>query len=143
VPNASQFTTYTVSIGAVASNNKVMFKWTFTAGSSVGNNVYVDDINIFDASLTGISKIESSMDLNVYPNPSSGAVNIAFNLTEKQSIAVSVVDMLGRVVETVPAKEYFAGDNNITIAQSTYQAGVYFVNININGQNVSRKIVVE
>ncbi|MBS1646197.1 MAG: thiol protease/hemagglutinin PrtT [Bacteroidetes bacterium] len=144
VPSPSQFTTYTVPIASVASSTQVMFKWVFTAGSSVGNNIYIDDINLFDAAATtGLSKIENEMNLNVYPNPSSGVVNIAFNLSDKQNISVNVMDVLGRVVETIPAQQYAAGNNTLTIGQQTYQAGVYFVNISVNGQLISKKIVMQ
>ncbi|MEO8760232.1 MAG: thiol protease/hemagglutinin PrtT [Bacteroidia bacterium] len=143
MPSASQFTTYTVNINAVATNNTVMFKWVFTAGTSIGNNVYLDDINIVDAAAAGIKNIEATTGLNIYPNPSAGIVNVSFNLTEKQNVSVNVVDMLGRTVETIPAQQYASGETVLTIGSKAYQAGVYFVNINMNGQQVSKKIIVE
>ena len=143
MPTAAQFTTYTVNISPVASSTAVMFKWIFTAGTSVGNNIYLDDINIVDAVAAGIKTIESQVDLAVYPNPSAGVVNVSFNLTEKQNVAVNVVDMLGRTVETIPAAQYASGETVLTIGNKTYQAGVYFVNININGQQISKKIIME
>lgn len=143
VPAPTQFTTYTIAIGAVSSGSQVSFKWVFTAGSSVGNNIFIDDINIFDAAPLGIATIENAMGLNLYPNPSSGAVNIAFTLSSKENISVNVVDMLGRVVESIPTQQYAAGNNTLTIGQQTYQAGIYFVNINVNGQLISKKIVMQ
>jgi hypothetical protein len=143
IPQASQFTTYTVNISQVASSNTVMFRWQFIAGTSVGNNIYLDDINIIDASPAGIKNIEAEVGLNLYPNPSSSSVNISFNLAEKQSVAVNVVDMLGRSVETIPTQQYASGETVLTIGNKTYQAGVYFVNININGQQIAKKIIIE
>ncbi len=144
MPTPSQFTTYTVNINAVAASNNVMFRWEFYAGTSLGNNVYLDDINIVDATTTGIKNIETAVGLNIYPNPSSSNVNISFNLTEKQNVSVNVVDMLGRTVETIPTAQYASGETVLTIGnKTTYQAGVYFVNININGQQVSKKIIME
>jgi hypothetical protein len=144
MPTPSQFTTYTVNINAVAASNNVMFRWEFYAGTSLGNNVYLDDINIVDATTTGIKNIETAVGLNIYPNPSSSNVNISFNLTEKQNVSVNVIDMLGRTVETIPATQYASGETVLTIGnKATYQAGVYFVNININGQQVSKKIIMD
>ena len=143
-PTPAQFTTYTVSLNAVATNNNVMFRWEFYAGTSLGNNLYLDDINIVDAATTGIKNIEAEVGLTIYPNPSSSNVNISFNLTEKQNVSVNVVDMLGRTVETIPTAQYASGETVLSIGnKTTYQAGVYFVNININGQQVSKKIVME
>lgn len=143
IPSPSQFTTYTVNISTVASSNKVMFKWAFYAGTSMGNNLYLDDINIMDAAVTGIKNVESAVNLSIYPNPSSGAVNILFNLNEKQNVSVHVVDMLGRVVETIPSQQYPSGKTTLTVGSKTYQAGIYFVNMNINGQQISKKIIIE
>ena len=142
-PTAAQFTTYSVNINAVATSSTVMFKWVFTAGASVGNNIYLDDINIVDAAAAGIKTIEAQVGLTIYPNPSSSAVNVSFNLTEKQNVAVHVVDMLSRTVETIPATQYASGETILTIGNKTYQAGVYFINININGQQISKKIIME
>jgi len=143
IPSSAQFTTYTVNINAVASSSNVMFKWVFTAGTSMGNDLYLDDINIVDAAATGIKNIEAETGLNIYPNPSSSNVNISFNLTEKQNVSVNVVDMLGRTVESMPSQQYASGETVLTIGNKTYQSGVYFVNININGQQIAKKIIIE
>jgi hypothetical protein len=144
VPTTSQFTTYSVNINSVASSSNVMFKWTFIAGTNgPGNNLYIDDINI-DQNSAGIKNIETVVDLNIYPNPSSGKVNVDFNLSEKHSISVNVTDMLGRVVETIAAKSYDSGETKLAIgADNAYQAGIYLVNINIDGQHISKKVVIQ
>ncbi|HXD92673.1 MAG TPA: T9SS type A sorting domain-containing protein, partial [Bacteroidia bacterium] len=146
-PTPAQFTTYTVNILAVAHSTNVMFRWEFFAdpnASGVGNNLYMDDINIIDAAAAGINNIETMVDLNIYPNPSSNHVNIAFNLSENHTIAVNVVDMLGRVVETIPAQQHTSGETVLTIGnKATYQAGVYFVNILVDGQQISKKVIME
>jgi peptidase C10-like protein/Spi protease inhibitor/type IX secretion system substrate protein len=148
VPNSSQFTTYTVNINTVAGNHNVMFRWVFLSDpSGPGNNLYIDDINIVDIGASpqaAIQSVETTVDLNVYPNPSAGKVNIDFNLSEKHNIAVAVTDMLGRTVETIAAKPYQSGETMLTIgADNAYQAGIYLVNINIDGQRISKKVVIQ
>jgi hypothetical protein len=144
-PAATDFTTYTVNIVDVATSKGVLFRWEFYADpAGAGNNLYIDDINIFDAVATGIKNIETAVNLNLYPNPSAGQVNIDFTLAEKHSIAVNVSDMLGRTVETIDAKTYQAGESTLTIGSKTpYQAGIYLVNIDIDGQRIAKKIVIQ
>ncbi len=144
VPNASQFTTYTVVINAVASSHNAMFRWEFIAGTaSAGNNLYIDDINIVD-NVAGIENIETTVDLNVYPNPSTGKVNIDFNLSESHNIAITVNDMLGRTVETITPKSYQSGETILAIgSDNTYQAGVYMVSITVDGQLISKKVIIQ
>jgi len=144
VPNSSQFTTYTVVISAIANSHNAMFRWEFIAGtSSIGNELYIDDINIVD-NVAGIENIETTVDLNLYPNPSTGKVNIDFNLSESHAIAVTVTDMLGRTVETIAPKSYQNGATTLAIgSDNAYQAGVYMVNISVDGQRISKKVIVQ
>jgi hypothetical protein len=145
VPTPSQFSTYTVTLNSSeTSSPNVMFRWAFIADpTSPGNNLYIDNINIAAATL-GIQNIETLVGLNLYPNPSVGQVNIDFNLSEQHNVSVNVTDMLGRTVETIASKSYQSGETTLTIGSgNTYQAGIYLVNINIDGQRVSKKIVIQ
>jgi len=144
VPTPSQFTTYTVNINSVLTDNQVMFRWQFYADASApGNNIYLDDINIYDAATAIQNVAVNNVNLNIYPNPSSGIVNIDFNLSEKHAISLNVTDMLGRTVESIDAKAYQIGETNLTIgAKNNYQAGVYLVNINVDGQIITKKVLI-
>ena len=145
MPTNTEFTTYTVNVNSLAADHSVIFRWEFYADpNGPGNNLYLDDINIIEASTAGIQNIETAVNLNLYPNPSSSQVNIGFSLSEKHSIAVTVTDMLGRSVETIAAKSYQAGESTISIgANATYQAGIYLVHIDIDGQRIAKKIVIQ
>ncbi len=144
VPNSSQFTTYTVNINAVANSHKVMFSWKFYADpNGPGNNLYIDNINIA-GTVTGIQNIEELINLNVYPNPSSGNVHVNFNLSEKHAMAIYVNDVLGRVVETINTKYYDAGETNLNLgSDNIYQRGIYTINIDIDGQHIIKKIIIQ
>ncbi len=146
IPTSTEFTTYTVNINAVAANTSVLFKWEFYADPhGVGNNLYIDDINIINApQAASIQNLAEAVSLNLYPNPSTGMINVTFNITEKHNVSIEVVDMIGRVVETKEAASYQAGEAVITLGtKNTYQTGVYFANINIDGQKISKKIIID
>ena len=146
IPSSSQFNTYTVNINGVFGKSNVRFRFEFfadTAAAGPGNNIYIDDINLFDASI-GVEAFDAKADLMVYPNPSNGNVFIDLALSEKRNIAIDVRDVLGRIIETIPAKQYTSGEAKIIIGEKvTYQPGVYLVNINVDGQIVSKKIIIE
>ncbi len=147
VPGPSNFTSYTVNINGVVGSTNVRFKFEFfadpTATGGVGNNVYVDDINLFDASV-GIATMEEQIGLNIYPNPSSGIINLDINLSEAHTIAVVVSDVLGRTIETIGAKEYSTGASSLAVAQKKiYQPGVYFINIDMDGKRLTKKVIVQ
>jgi Zn-dependent metalloprotease len=146
VPTPGQFVTYTVNINAVTGKPNVRIRFEFfadTATAGPGNNIYIDDINLYDAT-TSVENFNNEFSLAVYPNPSSGNVNIDLNLSEKQNVSVSVTDVLGRTIESIPNKQYAAGENKLSIAQKiSYEPGVYLVNINVEGQIISKKIIIE
>jgi hypothetical protein len=145
VPTPAQFTTYTVPIVAIASSTNVMFRWEFFADPTApGNNLYIDDINIVDAAATGIESLEMSIGLNVYPNPSTSKVSIDFNLSEQHNVSINVTDMLGRTVEIIASKSYQSGETTLAIgANNAYQAGIYLINISIDGQHISKKVIIQ
>jgi len=146
-PGTSDFTTYTVNINGVAGSPNVRFRFVFsadpTATGGVGNNIFLDDINLFDASV-GIASLEEQIGLRIYPNPSSGKIDLDISLAENHSLAINVVDVLGRVIESVPAKQYGIGEFTLAIAEKkVYQPGVYFVNLDLDGKKISRKIIIQ
>lgn len=143
VPGASQFVTYTVNLNSVANSQNAIFRWKFFADANgPGNNLYIDDINIVNA-VTGIASVEEAINLEVYPNPANGNFSVSINLSENKNIAVNVTDMLGRVVESNPAKTYGTGENTWSFgSKANYQAGIYFVNILVDGQLISKKVIV-
>ncbi len=145
IPTPSQFTTYTVNLSSIASSTSAMFRWTFFSGaSSVGNNIYLDNINVFNSTTVGIENIETSIGLSIYPNPSLSSINVAFNLSENHHISIQVADMLGRIVETIPVRQYTGGESIVTIADKvSYQSGIYFVNIDIDGQRIAKKVIIQ
>ena len=46
-----------------------------------------------------------------YPNPFNPSTRIQFDLPESAEVSVQVVDMLGREVMTIPAREFEVGAN--------------------------------
>lgn len=145
-PASGNFTTYTVNINGVAGSTNVRFRFVFFADPTnlgvVGNNVYIDDINLFDASV-GIASVEELVGLSVYPNPSNGKINLDMNLDATRTIAVNVTDVLGRSVESIPAKQYGTGDISLSVAEKkAYEAGVYFINVDVDGKQITRKVIV-
>jgi hypothetical protein len=148
VPSSSNFTTYTVNLNAYQGSPNLRFRYVFSADptntGNVGNNIYLDDINIYDATPAGIQNIEQQIGLNIYPNPSSEKVNLEFSLTENHNISVNVTDVLGRTIETIPSKNYGIGDLSLTIAEKkVYEAGVYLVHVEVDGKKITRKINVQ
>jgi PKD repeat protein len=145
-PAPGQFTSYTVNINGIAGSTNARFKFEFfadTAAAGPGNYIFLDDINIYDAAM-GINALAAKIGLEIYPNPSSGNVTVEFSSSEKHDASITVTDLLGRTIESVPLKQYAAGENKIKLAEKiSYQPGVYIVNMHVDGEVITKKIVIE
>ncbi len=71
--------------------------------------------------------------LNIYPNPSNGS----FTIESKESTALKIFDMNGRIVYTSSLAK---GKNEI---QTKLSSGVYIVTSESNGKTVSEKLIVK
>jgi parallel beta-helix repeat protein len=69
---------------------------------------------------TGIAKIATLGGVNVYPNPTSGILNVEFNSNISKS--VSVIDVTGRVIMTTNSS-----DSAVALDLANLAAGVYYV----------------
>jgi len=76
----------------------------------------------------------------IYPNPASNFVNINFGDAQRAD-QILVTDLLGRVVanETGNALE----NNNVRIETSSFQTGVYLIQIQTEFGTATRKVVIE
>ncbi|MBA2612434.1 MAG: T9SS type A sorting domain-containing protein [Bacteroidetes bacterium] len=119
------------------------FRFVFTEDplNGNGNNIFLDAVNF--TSPNGLNELTKIYKLNIFPNPSNGEVTIKFNLNDAATVGVNVVDVLGRDVLPATSANYGGGDQSIAINKnSTLSKGIYFVNLNINGTKLSKKLVI-
>jgi hypothetical protein len=81
-------------------------------------------------------------DLNIYPNPATNELNIAFNSLQNQEINIQLYDVKGTPVyqETM---QNFIGNYTNNIDLSNFSKGVYFIRIVNNQETYTDKIVIE
>jgi len=86
---------------------------------------------------------EASTELTIFPNPSSDFVNVHVDLQEPSDLAIDLVSMEGRTIQSIPTKEFSAGENNTLIPVSELSRGNYIIKLKINGVNYSKIFVKE
>lgn len=81
--------------------------------------------------------------LNIYPNPSVLATNIEFNAGINSDVNVQITNSLGQIVYSEMMGEV-SGMQKIEFATANLEAGLYIVNVTINGVvNTERLSVVK
>ncbi len=88
-----------------------------------------DSIPVSALTTTGVNEIQNSrLDaVSLFPNPTTGIINIDYTLNESASISFEVYNMIGEKLHSVQSQKLAAGDYRTQINTSSFQSGVYFV----------------
>lgn len=106
-----------------------------------GNKLYIDDINIlpfYDPLLPDFSATRKPV--IVYPNPANQQFSAVFDLPEKKTVRVRVVDMTGR---TVIDKSFNDLLNHKIDFQTPAQSGFYIIHLSGKGLNESKRLFIQ
>lgn len=77
--------------------------------------------------------------LDAYPNPTAGALTLAYRLPTPSEVRIELIDVLGRVVRTVVQP---ADGDRVELSTDGLGAGVYVVRLTAGTARVSRTITV-
>jgi hypothetical protein len=78
-------------------------------------------------------------EVSVYPNPAKQTVNISIpSLKGKEQIAISIIDITGKTVGATNIVK-----NNTQLDLTDFNKGLYFINLNIDGVNTTKKLIIE
>lgn len=94
--------------------------------------------------VTSVSNLKLGVNtMEVYPNPSSGHVNVIFDMNKSAKANIYVNDITGRTIYSTPAN-LNNGKNEIQIPGSTFNDGVYFINATFeNGKSAVLKLIIK
>ena len=126
---------FQVDLSAFISFNNVMVR--FTNWSNNGNSTLIDNVNISFAA-TGVAENNSSVALNVFPVPATGAVTVQYVLQQSATVECTVANTLGQTVYAEDLGRQPAGAMSYRMDVSQLPAGVYQVVVS-NGVSVSQK----
>ncbi|MEQ9426784.1 MAG: choice-of-anchor J domain-containing protein [Cyclobacteriaceae bacterium] len=100
----------------------VLVAFVFTNAN--GNALYIDNINFFVTATPGAVRLGDDK-VKIFPNPATTSFNITFNLEEKETVTVRLVDLMGKEL----IKEDLPNILNQTFSFDTFnlRAGMYLV----------------
>jgi N-acetylneuraminic acid mutarotase len=126
----------------------------YGVGFSIGNFGYVvtgnDSLSTLLSDLwqygpgetEGINTIKNdNINVNVYPNPTNGVVNITYANLSAENAQLVITDVLGR---TLSQYNIIGKQGKLSIDESLLNSGVYFYRVNSNGVSlISGKLLIE
>lgn len=140
IPNSTEWKSLNVPLTAFAFAPQVLVK--FVATSDNGNNLYLDNINLTQATTTSIKvNAVNNVSFDVYPNPTNGETTLKINAVLSENAKVVVVNTLGQVVYSKQV-ELNVGVNTIPLNVKEFATGLYSVMVESNNSSVVKKLTV-
>lgn len=94
----------------------------------------------FPSDNLGLNSIEDRMEAAIYPNPTTGKVNVQINSQTSAMISLRVTDLSGRTVRVINSL-LNPGENTISLDFESLPAGVYQATIYNQGQALTKNII--
>jgi hypothetical protein len=98
--------------------------------------------NGYVAGVSEMSATDLTQVMTVYPNPASTAATVNLHIAQASSVSMKLIDFAGKVISE-KAYGTVQGDHQINVNTSAFKAGVYFVEVTVNGQTTSKKLIIE
>jgi PKD repeat protein len=139
-------TSHVTNILSNAWTENFMFKFRFMGER--GNNIYIDDINLYSGppnddlyieSQNSIDELNSKDKFDIYPNPNNGDFIISFNEDLHEEITIEIVNELGQNVFT---KNKIMNSSYTNITNVNLTAGVYFIKVLKNNTFSTKKFII-
>jgi PKD repeat protein len=115
------------------------FRMKFVFESDGGNNLFLDNINIYTGSPSEdlIASVEeiAREDLVIFPNPTDGQLNVQFDRSVSGEMELRITDLTGKqlLITKVMAQ---TGTNLVIVATENLSAGMYLLNVS---EGISKK----
>ncbi len=112
------------------------FRVMFEFESRLGNDIFLDDINItaYDNDMIVVEEWTVGPNWNLFPNPSEGTSELTCSIVDNHDARIILVDASGRLIEAIYAGPLQAGPHSFEISPTDKSKGTYFVVINLDGR---------
>ena len=136
------FKAYDASIDHVFDSTD--YSYTFNPNDIVGISETPEEWNFFLENLSvEFEPIPDNFVLYpAYPNPFNPVLNIPLVLVKPGKLSVSVVDINGRIVDTISNRFWEPGAHTLTWNGDQFPSGVYFISVNSNGGVIGQKVLL-
>ena len=140
----------------VYGNESIGDKMNFEYYNSYSNQTFKLDHNIdFESDMTignGLDPLAFGVDSpeivsglsiqSIYPNPFNPSTNIEYSISDGGRVSVLVYDIMGRQVGEIFNDYQIAGQHKIVWNAIDYSSGIYYIQININDNIQTQKVVL-
>jgi uncharacterized repeat protein (TIGR01451 family) len=132
--------TNTASVGGLDQND------TDASNNSASADIVVDTVEVEEVipefTTGNFSGNPDATEVSLYPNPSSGHLNIAFVANEEGAASIHIISLTGQTVMTENMNAT-KGQNNMSIGLDSLTKGIYIVSIKTVNNQITRTVILE
>ena len=92
-------------------------------------------------STIGLDELNLSNEIEVFPNPASGAYNIVINGLPAGTSELTITDASGKIIETKQLT-LSSGENTVPMSANQLEGGIYFVTVTTENNTFTERIAV-
>ena len=117
------------------------FRFKIQFENQIGNDIYIDDINMYPASMSSLIQDDQQFEFSVFPNPANKSIRLIYDNEKQENITISIVDMLGKSVMNPMVQN--SANTNFDLDISHLVPGLYLVNVTDEQGNTATKRFVK
>lgn len=104
---------------------------------------YIDNLSFDHTDGASVNELIGGVsNFQVYPNPASSVATVSFNVDQASEVAVRLIDLNGKVLVSNKL-EASNGTSSVELNTSNIQAGIYNVELTINGERSVKRLVIQ
>lgn len=112
--------------------------------ADVNGDTTISVLSQYPMFLVGIKEMEKEANVSLFPNPTTNnAAVLTLKLENNESVKVNLLNTLGQQVAAIFEGNLQKGQHQFSVKTANLAKGWYYVSININDQNTTKKLVVE
>lgn len=114
---------------------------TTTATDENGNT---SEFSVNSSVVLGLKETQlDPSELNIYPNPAKGMINVSYQLTTPSDVEISLFNIYGEKIETVFQRKNSSGKNDLKVNTDKLPSGFYFLTLKSDNQfSTTKKIEI-
>lgn len=140
IPNNDEWRKERISLKDFKDSDMATFTFRYTSG--LGGSIYIDNISIAEEESISVER-EVSHSSMIYPNPADDIATLSINLESPASLTIKMLDLTGRTILNIYDGEATQGIFSKAIDLYSIPAGLYLIELQIDGLRTIEKLIVK
>ena len=84
-----------------------------------------------------------SLQIKIFPNPATDIENVSYELVDAGQVTFNLLNGTGKNIQQVSNAPQSSGKHSFTIETNNLQSGMYYLQMQLNGESILKKIIIE